>query len=276
MNKYFTIGEISKLFNIPIKTLRYYDDIELFKPAFIDKQSKYRYYSIDQFVIIDIIKNSKLMGMSLQEIKNVINCDSSIEDTLSIIENQINVFNSKISELLKIKNSMEKLRTTITDAMNSKNNEVFIEFNKERRYISYNYVSNNIEEQEVNLRRAILDVESRQREVYSIFGVGTLYEKYIVENKIVNMDIRYYIDNKYDSNNYNILPEGYYVSIIFDDNSYNKYKYYKKLTDYIINNNIDVVGDFSETWIIPKSYKSKEITLVKLEIMCKLNSIIYK
>lgn len=103
MNKYFTIGEISKLFNIPIKTLRYYDDIELFKPAFIDKQSKYRYYSIDQFVIIDIIKNSKLMGMSLQEIKNVINCDSSIEDTLSIIENQINVFNSKISELLKIK-----------------------------------------------------------------------------------------------------------------------------------------------------------------------------
>lgn len=269
MNKYFTIGEISKLFNIPIKTLRYYDDIELFKPAFIDKQSKYRYYSIDQFVIIDIIKNSKLMGMSLQEIKNVINCDSSIEDTLSIIENQINVFNSKISELLKIKNSMEKLRTTISDAMNSKNNEVFIEFNKERRYISYNYVSNNIEEQEVNLRRAILDVESRQREVYSIFGVGTLYEKYIVENKIVNMDIRYYIDNKYDANNYNILPEGYYVSIIFDDNSYNKYKYYKKLTDYIINNNIDVVGDFSETWIIPKSYKSKEITLVKLEIMCK-------
>lgn len=42
-----------------------------------------------------------------------------------------------------------------------------------------------------------------------------------------------------------------------------------KLTDYIINKKIDVVGDFSETWIIPKSYKSKEITLVKLEIMCK-------
>ena len=39
--------------------------------------------------------------------------------------------------------------------------------------------------------------------------------------------------------------------------------------DYIRNNNINVIGDFSETWIIPRSYKSKEITLVKLEIMCK-------
>lgn len=269
MNKYFTIGEISKLFNIPVKTLRYYDDIGLFKPTLINQQNKYRYYSIDQFVIIDIIKNSKLMGMSLEEIKNVINHDSSIEDTLSIIDNQIDIFDLKISELLEIKNSMEKLRTTITDAMNSKSNEVFIEFNKERRYISYIYVSNNIEEQEVNLRRAILDVESKQREVYSIFGVGTLYEKYIVENNIVNMDIRYYIDDKYDANNYNILPEGYYVSIIFDDNSYNKHKYYKKLADYIKNNSINVVGDFSETWIIPKSYKGKEITLVKLEIMCE-------
>lgn len=267
MDKYFTIGEISKLFNIPVKTLRYYDDIELLKPVFINEQSNYRYYSVDQFVIIDIIKNSKLMGMSLQEIKNVINYDSSVEDTLSIIDSQINVFESKISELIKTKNSMEKLRTIITNTMNSKHNEVFIAFNKERRYISYNYVSNNIEEQEINFRKAILDVETWHREVYSIFGLGTLYEKYIVENKIVNMDIRYYIDNKYDTSNYCTLPEGDYVSIIFDDNSYNKHKYYQILTDYIKNNNITVVGDFSETWIIPKSYKNKEITLVKLEIM---------
>lgn len=71
------------------------------------------------------------MGMLLQEIKNVINCDFLIEDILLIIENQINVFNLKILELLKIKNFMEKLRIIIIDVMNLKNNEVFIEFNKE-------------------------------------------------------------------------------------------------------------------------------------------------
>ena len=28
MSTYFTIGEVSKLFNLPIKTLRYYDEKE--------------------------------------------------------------------------------------------------------------------------------------------------------------------------------------------------------------------------------------------------------
>lgn len=275
MSKYFTIGEISKLFNIPIKTLRYYNDIGLLKPAFIDAKTNYRYYLIDQFVIIDIIKNSKLMGMSLQDTKNIIDSHSSVDDTLSIIENQIKLFDSRISDLIKIRKSMDKLRISISDTMNSKHNEVFITFRKERRYIAYNYVSKNIEEQEVNLRKVIIDVESKKREVYSIFGLGSFYEQYVTENKIVNKDIRYYIDEDYNSGYYEILPEGYYVSIIFDDNSYNKKKYYKELTDYIKNNNIKVSGDFSETWIIPMLDENhKEITLVQLDIMCE-KDIIY-
>lgn len=269
MSKYFTIGEISKLFNIPIKTLRYYDKIGLFKPAIINEQNNYRYYSIDQFVIIDIIKNSKLMGMSLKEIQNIMDCNYSIDDTLSIIKNQINIFETKIFELTQIKNSMENLAHQITEAVNSKNNEVFIEFNKERKYISYNYVSNNIEEQEVNLRKTILEVEHDRNEVYSIYGTGTSYKKYMEENIIVNSDIRYYIDGRNNEENYNILKEGYYITIIFQDNSYNKYEYYKKISNYIKDNKINVEGDFIETWIMPRSYKNKEITLVKLEIRRK-------
>ena len=69
MNKYFTIGEISKLFNLPIKTLRYYDERGLVKPAYINKENNYRYYSVnkennyryysvEQFILFDVIKNS--------------------------------------------------------------------------------------------------------------------------------------------------------------------------------------------------------------------------
>lgn len=32
--KYFSIGEIAKISNMPIKTIRYYDEIGLLKPAF--------------------------------------------------------------------------------------------------------------------------------------------------------------------------------------------------------------------------------------------------
>lgn len=36
-NKLYKIGEVSKLCNVPIKTLRYYDEISLLKPVQIDK-----------------------------------------------------------------------------------------------------------------------------------------------------------------------------------------------------------------------------------------------
>lgn len=41
MKEFFTIGEISKLFNINKKTLRYYDEIDLFKPSYVDEHNKY-------------------------------------------------------------------------------------------------------------------------------------------------------------------------------------------------------------------------------------------
>ena len=56
MKDLFTIGEIAKLFEINIRTLRYYDEINLLKPERIDPNSKYRYYSTKQFERLNTIK----------------------------------------------------------------------------------------------------------------------------------------------------------------------------------------------------------------------------
>ncbi len=56
MQDLFTIGEMARLFEINIRTLRYYDDINLLKPEFIDSNSKYRYYSTKQFERLNTIK----------------------------------------------------------------------------------------------------------------------------------------------------------------------------------------------------------------------------
>ena len=41
----YKIGELSKLSNLPIKTLRYYDSEGLLSPDYIDAFTGYRYYS---------------------------------------------------------------------------------------------------------------------------------------------------------------------------------------------------------------------------------------
>lgn len=65
----YKIGEFSKLVNVPVKTLRYYDEINLFKPQEIDLFSGYRYYSEKQINDLKVILSLKDVGFSLEEIK---------------------------------------------------------------------------------------------------------------------------------------------------------------------------------------------------------------
>ena len=62
MNKYFSIGEVSKITGLSIDRLRNYDKIGLLKPSYIDPNSGYRYYSENKFRKLRIIKmNIKIL-----------------------------------------------------------------------------------------------------------------------------------------------------------------------------------------------------------------------
>ncbi|GCF95174.1 MerR family transcriptional regulator [Enterococcus florum] len=68
-----TISQFSKLSQIPTKTLRYYDEISLLKPASIDPVNGYRYYNSQQLATVFLIKKLKNYDCSLEEIKQVLN-----------------------------------------------------------------------------------------------------------------------------------------------------------------------------------------------------------
>ena len=55
MKGYLSIGKVSKAKNVSIKSLRYYDEIGIFKPALTDHKTGYRYYKADQLYILDAI-----------------------------------------------------------------------------------------------------------------------------------------------------------------------------------------------------------------------------
>ena len=55
MKEYLTIGEVSKMKGVGIKSLRYYDRLGILKPAYINPDTGYRYYSIEQMLMLDMI-----------------------------------------------------------------------------------------------------------------------------------------------------------------------------------------------------------------------------
>lgn len=66
----YKIGDFSKKTGLSIRTLRYYDDIGLFKPIEVDLFTNYRYYSDGQLEDLKIINDLKDCGFSLDEIRD--------------------------------------------------------------------------------------------------------------------------------------------------------------------------------------------------------------
>lgn len=71
------IGEFSRISQVPVKTLRYYDDIGLLHPAHIDKFTKYRYYTVEQITTLNQIFVLKDCGLSLEEITDLLKTNPS-------------------------------------------------------------------------------------------------------------------------------------------------------------------------------------------------------
>lgn len=67
----YKIGELSKLSNIPVKTLRYYDSEGILPPDKIDEFTGYRYYSAAKLSDCYRILTLKELGFSLSEIKEL-------------------------------------------------------------------------------------------------------------------------------------------------------------------------------------------------------------
>lgn len=63
------ISAFAKVSGISIKTLRYYDELGLLKPAHVDEQSGYRYYSEEQLLTVKRIAAYKEQGFTLEQLK---------------------------------------------------------------------------------------------------------------------------------------------------------------------------------------------------------------
>lgn len=80
------IGAFSRLCRVPVKTLRYYDEIGLMQPAEIDAFTGYRYYSLDQVPRLNRILALKDLGFSLEEIGRALDEDLTLAEMRGMLK----------------------------------------------------------------------------------------------------------------------------------------------------------------------------------------------
>ena len=113
MKEFYTVGEVSKIFNVSTDTMRFYDKIDLVKP-WKTGENGYRYYSKAQFEMISTILLLRSLGTPIQKLYQILNYQdaSGIEQELQRYIEEIDV---KINELQSLKAKSSLLCKNIKD-----------------------------------------------------------------------------------------------------------------------------------------------------------------
>ena len=269
MKSKFSIGDIAKIHNVSVQTLRHYDKIGLLIPSYVNKETGYRYYSSKDFVTIDLIKQCKSMGLSLEEIKDIINNYTSLESILDIMNRQKSIIDKKIKELNDIKNNISFLEKRINESLEEGIDTIFIKEYPEREFIKYDNTNRFTVEFEINLSKTLADVERMYNSFNKELAFVTSFDDFMEDGKTTYKAMMLSFTNMININDKEklIIPKGKYLTINFDDDYKDTRKYYIKIMNYIKKNNIKVKGDFYEIYAMTRvGNDGNEKSLGKLQI----------
>ncbi len=113
----YRIGEFSKMSKATIKTLRYYDEIDLLKPEYIDPFTNYRFYTTNQLFKLHHIQALRQIGLVPDEIKMI----------LSNANKQIVLEKRKMELIAEIENATQQL-SRIEFILSGQEEETFMHY----------------------------------------------------------------------------------------------------------------------------------------------------
>lgn len=267
MKEYFTIGEVSKLFQVKIATLRYYDQIGLLRPEFIDKKTNYRYYSTQQFERLNSIKYLRALDLPINEIIDFFNY-REIDTLVEMLKKQKDEVAKKKKELEIIETKISRRLLQIEDAVSTPLDKI-AEIKLPEMHVAY-------------LRHEYVigdDIELPITELRNSFGINEEIFLGKIGISISSSNLNNNVFDKYSSI-FMILEEGDqippsciiipprdYLRVRFKGTHIDAIDYYKKLLTYMKKHNYELLDDSFEITLIDYGFtndKEKYVTEILL------------
>ena len=259
MEKYYSIGEVAKLTNVSIQTLRYYDQIDLFKPSHVDGKTNYRYYKDSQLYYLDLIKSLKHLGTSLDEIKAAQHFTPA--ELLTFLEQQETVLKERVSRLIEIQHSLLKTKKQMQEQLAiTMFNEVYEKEEETTRiltmcsenltpiYIPNSYYS--------SLKKTVETqgsaMNSRYGCMFTLKNYGTIDDIYY-NHVFTPLITDRYLTNLTRDMDVKTIAAGRYICIAFMYTAEAYFEQYQKLYTYIIEHNLAVSPNVYEIFM-PTNY----------------------
>lgn len=112
MRHLYTISELTQMFHITTRTLRYYEEIGLVTPR---RRGTQRLYSQADRAQIQLILRARRLGFGLEEIRELLELYDTEPGNAAHLEDVLNRGNRKIREVEKQLHDLQTLHTELLD-----------------------------------------------------------------------------------------------------------------------------------------------------------------
>ncbi len=248
-DKRMKIGEMAQFNQVSIPTLRLYDKVGILKPCYTDPETNYRYYSINQKARLDMIQYMKELGMSLGEIKQILEqgdlqmVESTLISKKKQVKEQISQLKLRLDAITRTIESVERFRKAPTCGM------ITVEYIPHRMIYSMhtdiNFYDYDISVYEHLLGQLKDDIIAHGLPQIYYCNAGTVLPKEnFLEQKLVSSEIFVFVDDDFPVGGpVRRIDSGMYACIYldsFDDEP----EYAGRLLKYCRDNDYQVCGDY--------------------------------
>lgn len=136
--KLLSCGAFAKICGVEKHVLFHYDEINLFKPVYVDEKG-YRYYSYHQYDTFKVITTLKKLGMSLKDIRNYLS-QRNPTIFLDLLEQQEAKIEKNIYHLYQIKDMISSLKQFTQEGIQLEKSQITITPLKPRYILRSNFL----------------------------------------------------------------------------------------------------------------------------------------
>ncbi|OED21578.1 MerR family transcriptional regulator [Bacillus cereus] len=274
LNKRFTIGEMAKMHNIAESTLRYYDEKGIFHPSIVDPQTNYRYYTIDQFSLLDTIKFLRQLNIPLKEIKKYID-ERNPAYALNLLEKQQEMMLKKQREIEYALAKMEHRIHLIKEATKAKAEQMVIKEIPQRKITAIAVAPNTTDDM---FEYYIHSLQKNMRQMDdSLFSgdIGvTVAKKGLMQNEFQAYSSVFILLDymPFEVQSSDEIKEGVFACVYHHGPYEETDETYKKLMKYIDQEGYEISGDAIEIALIDWSVTEdpeEQVTEIQIPIMKK-------
>jgi MerR family transcriptional regulator, thiopeptide resistance regulator len=124
----YTVKQLAKLSGVSVRTLHFYDEIGLLKPAYYG-ENKYRYYEAEQLLLLQQILFFRELGVPLNDIQRIMSSDDF--DKIKALQSHKIILEQALGRSQQMIKTLEKTILHLRGKTKMKDEELYYGFDSE-------------------------------------------------------------------------------------------------------------------------------------------------